>query len=190
VSAAAFTIRRGAIPALALALMVLSCVTTPKNTDLRDADEAAEQARAHLARQDYKKALETLERAYREHPGNAALMAQYVRTAEQIKCAADASLEHRNYVEAAAVYQLLLRTAAENKEVSRSLTFDEEHLKARVRNCSKALTESGLVKYREGNIAQAIAIWKSILAFDPDNREVKNAIDTASEQLKTLKKIE
>jgi len=40
--------------------------------------------------------------------------------------------------------------------------------------------------YREGNIGNAISLWKSILTFDPGNASIKKAIDTATTQLKNL----
>jgi hypothetical protein len=45
-----------------------------------------------------------------------------------------------------------------------------------------------LEQYRKGNLAEAIAVWQGILLFDPDNIEIKKAIDTATEQLKKLQK--
>jgi hypothetical protein len=44
-----------------------------------------------------------------------------------------------------------------------------------------------LSQYREGNIGNAISLWKSILAFDPGNKSIKKSIDTATTQLKNLK---
>jgi outer membrane protein assembly factor BamD (BamD/ComL family) len=51
------------------------------------------------------------------------------------------------------------------------------------------LSQQALDEYRKGNLASAISIWKSILAFDPDNPAVVKAINTATIQLKNLEQI-
>ena len=48
---------------------------------------------------------------------------------------------------------------------------------------------SGLRKYREEKLDEAIAIWKKALFFDPDNKNVKNAYETATAQLHQLKQL-
>jgi hypothetical protein len=55
-------------------------------------------------------------------------------------------------------------------------------------NCKKFLFENGLQQYRSGNLNQAISLWKSILVFDPENQEIKKAVDMASLQSKNLQK--
>jgi cytochrome c-type biogenesis protein CcmH/NrfG len=50
------------------------------------------------------------------------------------------------------------------------------------------LTRKGLEEYRKGNLARAIAHWEGLLEFDPDNAEIRKAVETAVEQQKKLKK--
>jgi hypothetical protein len=47
--------------------------------------------------------------------------------------------------------------------------------------------ENGLMKYREEKLDEAIVIWKKALVFDPENTGVKNALETATQQLQKLK---
>ena len=41
------------------------------------------------------------------------------------------------------------------------------------------------MKYCEGKLEEAISIWKKALVFDQENKEVKSAIETATQQLQT-----
>jgi cytochrome c-type biogenesis protein CcmH/NrfG len=55
--------------------------------------------------------------------------------------------------------------------------------------CREGLTKTGLEEYRKGNLAKAISVWEDLLSFDPDNTEIKKAVDTARTQLnKVIKK--
>jgi hypothetical protein len=61
-------------------------------------------------------------------------------------------------------------------------------LDVKIENCRKILFENGLERYRSGNLPQAISIWRSILRFDPENPEVKKAVDTAILQSRNLER--
>jgi hypothetical protein len=50
--------------------------------------------------------------------------------------------------------------------------------------------EEGLERYREGNLGEAVLIWKKILKFNPDFAEAKRAIETASIQIDSLNSFE
>ncbi len=63
---------------------------------------------------------------------------------------------------------------------------DKGPLVARLKDCSSNLSQHALAEYRKGNLAEAISIWKSILAFDPGDEIYVKAIDTATVQLKNL----
>lgn len=52
------------------------------------------------------------------------------------------------------------------------------------------MMQRGLIDYRKGNLSDAITIWKEILKLNPDHTEAKQALRTATVQLKNLKKIE
>jgi hypothetical protein len=45
------------------------------------------------------------------------------------------------------------------------------------------------VHYRQGKLDEAISLWRKVLLFDPDNKETKDAISTATVQLQNLKQI-
>ena len=67
------------------------------------------------------------------------------------------------------------------------------NVRAEVENRVDRLTseqmDKGLIYYRKENLPEAIAAWKTILAYDPENKEAARAVRTATTQLENLKKI-
>ncbi len=63
-----------------------------------------------------------------------------------------------------------------------------EEIEKDIKECSRNLTNLGIIEYRKGNLKEALAIWGQILVFEPDNEEIKKAIQTARAQLEKIKK--
>jgi tetratricopeptide (TPR) repeat protein len=55
---------------------------------------------------------------------------------------------------------------------------------------SEKLMEDGMSQYRDGNLGNAIKIWRKILKFNPYFEEAKKAIETATVQLNNLKSLQ
>jgi hypothetical protein len=68
------------------------------------------------------------------------------------------------------------------------LSFSEKSLDDGMKICRTELNKKALEQYRKENLAEAISIWQGILIFDPENLETKKAIETATIQLKKIKK--
>jgi tetratricopeptide (TPR) repeat protein len=113
----------------------------------------------------------------------------YAGTAEQIRNAADAAYQKKDFADAGAMYKTLFESGVTARDFSSSLAFDDEYLNRQMKACSKALLETGLTKYREGRLEDAISVWKKALVFDQDNKDIKSAIDTATTQLQNLKNL-
>ncbi len=154
-----------------------------------DASASPAQAYRYLASGDFQKSLETIQKAYAEHPGNAVLKGDYVKIIKQIKSYADIAFEGNQISGAGNAYGALLRAYVQYSDFADSLPFNKEFLSSRIKSCSNALYKNGLAKYREGKLDEAIAIWKRILAFDSENRGARDAISTAKVQLKNLQRI-
>jgi len=73
--------------------------------------------------------------------------------------------------------------------LERFLSYNAGSLDTGIETCRKILFEEGLEQYRSGNLGQAISVWRNILAFDPENQEVKKAMDKAIRQVRNLEKI-
>lgn len=150
--------------------------------------ETAKQAQAQFALGRYKRALEIYSNAFDKfhQPG---LRRGYARMGEQIRSAADTAYQTGEVAEAGIDYGILFESGITTRDFAGTLSFDDDYLSRQIKACSKSLMESGLMKYREEKLDDAIAIWKKALFFDPDNRNVKNAFDTATAQLQQLKQI-
>jgi tetratricopeptide (TPR) repeat protein len=63
-------------------------------------------------------------------------------------------------------------------------------LRKRLGKISDTLMDDGLRKYRAGRLREAIAVWDSLLAFDPDNMKARSARETAETQLRNLNRLQ
>jgi tetratricopeptide (TPR) repeat protein len=168
-----------------------SCAHSPQHPagkDLRDGSRL-DQAKAYMSSGNYKKALDIYTAACDEHPDDDDLLAMSKDALESVKAEADKFYENHDYAKAGELYALLVKSGFEKKHRRSKLSFDNHYLAMRIGSCSKMLIELGIMKYREGDLQQAIAIWKDILVFKPSEQEAKTSIDRATAQLQNLKQI-
>lgn len=151
-------------------------------------DDTVIQAQVEIAGGDYKKALEVYASAY-ENKHTMDMRDNYSTTGEQILKKADAAFQRKDFAEAGSIYNTLIESGIVTRDFADSLSFDKDYLNGQKNACSKALLEAGMTTYREGKLEDAISIWKKAQVFDRDNKDIKNAIETATTQLQNLKKI-
>jgi len=163
--------------------------------DGRGLEAAARYCRVSLvdgqARQDLKagnesRAVEAYSGLIKEYPGDADIAAKSLQIVQEIKAAGDRALAADDFARAGRIYALLLRKSRDFEGLKPGLPFDRTDLSDAIARCRDGLTKAGLAEYRKGNLAQAIAVWESLLAFDPDNAEIKKAVETAKTQLKGI----
>ena len=188
-----FGSRMSALCCIALAVMASACSLIPRGAvptgpDAKIISDTVRQTQEQVALGQYKKALETYANAYNRHHLRE-LRQRYARDGEQIRNTADAACQRKDYAEAGTVYRILFESGITTRDFAASLSFDDEYLNGQINVCSKALTEYGLMRYREEKLDEAISAWEKVLAFDPDNKAVMKAIDTAARQLQNLKSI-
>jgi len=147
-----------------------------------------EQVSSHLKAGEFRKAIDLFNETYQKHPQDPTVRSGYIKTLESIKSSGDRAFEKSDFALAGCVYGLLLKNYSSVGRLNGSLSFNREGLTARIRDCKKILFENGLKQYRSGNLNQAISLWESILVFDPENQEIKKAVDMASLQSKNLQK--
>jgi tetratricopeptide (TPR) repeat protein len=151
-------------------------------------DDTVNLAQVDIADGEYKKALELYASAYeKKHVPD--MRDNYAATGEQIRKTADAAFKRKDFAEAGSIYNALLESGIVTRDFADSLSFDKDYLNGQKNACSKALLEAGLTTYRNGKLEDAISIWKKAQVFDRDNKDIKNAIETASTQLQNLKNI-
>jgi len=136
---------------------------------------------------DFEKAIDVYKSRYQEYPDDSELLNLLITMLEDIRRIGDEALPKEDFVLAGKAYYALLKNYSSFKKFEKSLSFPRNSLEEGIRNCRIQLTKKGLEQYRKGNLAEAISVWKGILTFDPDNPEIKKAIETATEQLKKIK---
>jgi tetratricopeptide (TPR) repeat protein len=146
------------------------------------------QADEYLVADQYKKALGVYAEAY-ARCNNEVILENYLRTGNQVRIVADDAYQKKNYLKAGRIYHILLDQRIAGQDSGKSLSFDDVYLKRMIKVCSKCLNEIGLIKYRSDRLDQAVSVWDQILTFDRDNKSIKKAIETANNQLKTIKMI-
>jgi tetratricopeptide (TPR) repeat protein len=144
------------------------------------------QAREDLKAGNFARALEAYRAALKEYPGDADLMEKYARTVGDIKAAGDKALSDKDFAQSGKLNVLLLKNFPSFEELQPVVAFTRADITDAIAVCRDSLTKTGLAEYRKGNLAMAIAVWEGLLSFDPDNAEIKKAVDTAKTQLNEL----
>jgi tetratricopeptide (TPR) repeat protein len=144
------------------------------------------QAGEEMKAGNFAKALEVYQAALKEYPGDADLMGKYVGTVGDIKAAGDKALADMDFVQSGKVNVLLLKNFPSFDGLQPAAAFTKTDITDAIAVCRDSLTKTGLAEYRKGNLAKAIAVWEGLLSFDPDNAEIKKAVDTAKTQLNEL----
>jgi tetratricopeptide (TPR) repeat protein len=145
-------------------------------------------AREFLAAGDYQKALDGFKVLSPDVLRTPHQSASLRRIMEETKGLADKALARKDYVAAGKGYAVLYQGYPLAQQADVSLSFSHSEAEEGLKECRTELTREGLEQYRKGKLEEAIAIWRGLLQFDPENVEVQKAVDTASEQLKRLSK--
>jgi len=145
------------------------------------------QAWLYLEAGDFQRAIDVYKEIYQQYPQDPKVRSSYTKIVESIKSSGDRAFERSDFALAGCIYQILLKNFSSFNHLRSSFSFNREYLTKKIKSLEKVLFEKGLEQYRSGNLNQAISIWKSILAFDPENQEIKKAVDMAILQSKNLK---
>jgi tetratricopeptide (TPR) repeat protein len=145
------------------------------------------QVQSCLKTGDFHKAIDVCRNLHLRYPQDTILRDRYIRTLESIKGRADATFRNNEMALAGWIYTILRKNHPSQTYLARLLSYKTDLLDTKARTCLKILFENGLKQYRSGNLPQAISIWKSILTFDPENPEVRRAVETATFQSRRLR---
>ncbi len=182
------------ITLLSVLLLLPSCMPQknpqigkmPAHRSRIDFDRIRMKSEQYLVQGDYKSALDVYTNLCRKYPDDQALSVNYGKTVEDIHRAAIEAFSKEDFISSGRAYYILLKNNSSCHGSVREQTIDKGLLHARLEDCSSQLSQRALAEYRKGNLAEAISIWKNILAFDPNNAGVEKAIETATVQLKNL----
>lgn len=141
-----------------------------------------------IKNKEYEKAITMLAATLNQYPQESTLVASLNQAMVEIKTAANQALQAGDYGTAGKLFALLKQTEIKSKPFVPFAPHEREEIDKALRTCSLNLTNQGLVAYRQGNLKEAISLWEKILAFDPNNEEIKKAIQTARTQLEKIKR--
>jgi tetratricopeptide (TPR) repeat protein len=125
---------------------------------------------------DHQKTIDAYKAEHAKHPQDQMIVKDYVQSLEEMKDSASAGK----------IYNVLLKNYPAFKAFTRMLSFDRAKLNAKLTDCKTALSKKGFQEYRQGNLSEAIAQWQGYLAIDPNNADIKKAVNTAKLQQKNL----
>ncbi len=147
------------------------------------------QFREEVGAGNHAKALAMYQTALKEYPGDKAVKAAYAKKVGEIKAIGDKAFAAKDYGLAGKINSLLLKNIESSGGVAGAAArgVSRQELAEAVRKCSSGLTNGGLQEYRNGNLESAITLWGDLLAFEPDNDEIRKAVETAKAQLNKLK---
>lgn len=146
------------------------------------------QSQQSLLAGDFQKAVDFNKASFQEYNNDPNLAADFRKTLEDIKRLADEASAKEDFASAGKAYSVLGKNYSFYEKVAQPPAFSSGSLEEGLKKCRTRLTQKGLEQYRKGNLAEAISLWQGILLFDPDNIEIKKAVDTATQQLKKLRK--
>jgi len=159
---------------------------TSTQTSVQTQVQTENQVRQHLRSGEYQKAIDFYKTKYEKHPEDRLLVKGYVNILEEIKTMADGALDRENLVPAGKAYNVLLKNYPDLKIFADTLSFDRAQLNSKLTSCKTSLSRKGFQAYREGNISEAISLWQDNLVIDPDNTDIRKALNTAKMQQKNL----
>lgn len=147
------------------------------------------QADLNLRSRNFGGAMASIRALLEVYPTDPECLAELVRVGLQVRQRASLALTEKDYSSAGQALSSLSRNMDLFEKISPP-PLSRPAIEKEIDTCRMELTRKGLEHYRKGNLTEAIAIWKDLLAFDPDNLEIRKAVETATEQLKKIKKEE
>lgn len=189
--------RSAAVPlALAASLLLSACSWLGGPAEIAHhtpatsaAEKAHEEGAAALRDGNYEQALDQFALSWKESPDDPAVSRDFTAALEGLKKSGDEALRKGNPEEAGKRWTAALRQIGHPAARSRTLSFSRADLKGSVDKLTASLMEKGLKEYQTGNLEAAIAIWRSILAYDPANVEAAKSVKTTTTQIENLKKL-
>ncbi len=146
------------------------------------------QAEQYLRTGQFQKAIDIYTAALKNHPGHPLLLSPLQTALENMKKKAIKAFSNSEFSAAGRTFYALAKNHPKLQKFYKPLSLSPQFLEEKITICRLELTKKGLELYRKGKLAEAISVWNDILAFDPDNAEIKKAVATAQAQLKKIKK--
>lgn len=137
----------------------------------------------------YERALELYAAAWKKEPGHPGVEENFPIALKKLKESGDNAYQNGKLDEAGKQWAATVRFLSHPALKAKSPAISKAGLQGGIDKVSEILMEKGLSEYRQGRLKEAIATWRKILAYDPDNEEAARSLKTATTQLENLKKI-
>ena len=137
---------------------------------------------------DYMQALKSYRPLFHEYHNNKSLNQNFSKTVSRIYNREEKAFKSKDLAAAGYINYVLLENYDLIERFIPSLPFSKKSLEEGKKMCRDSLIKMGLDCYRKGDLQGAISNWKGILKFDPQNVEIRKAIDSSEEQLEKIKK--
>lgn len=171
---------------LVLLLVIPSCAGMKSMVAQNGSAKTTTHAKQLISAGEFQKAIDTYNVEYRRNPQDQALLKEYVISIEDIKSTADKASDRDDFASAGKKYYVLQKNYPRFKGFEKRLSFNSSHLNAKLAYCKQSLSKQGYQEYRKGNLNGAIVLWQGLLAIDPHNTEIKDAVRIAKLQQKNL----
>jgi tetratricopeptide (TPR) repeat protein len=135
------------------------------------------------------RALDHFASAWRESPGHRGVLKDFPVALAGLKKSGDEAFRQGRHEEAGKRWSAALRHAGHPAVRGQTLPFSGADIKADIDRASGALMEKAVVAYRDGDLEEAIALWRAVLSYDPANEEAAKSLRTAMTQLENLRRI-
>ena len=153
------------------------------------ADKTFAEGMAALQEGRHERALELFTAAWQEKPGHPGVAGEFDGALLALKKGGDAAFAQGKMENAGKRWMATLRFIAHPAANPAGYPYMRSEVRAKVDRLTDALTEKALTEYRRGEIATAIAHWKTILSYDPGHEESARSLRTASQQFEALKRM-
>lgn len=153
------------------------------------ADKTFAEGMAALQEGRHERALELFTAAWQEKPGHPGVAREFDGALLALKKSGDAAFAQGKLENAGKRWMGTLRFIAHPAATPAAYPNMRSEVRAKVDRLTDALTEKALTEYRRGEIATAIAHWKTILSYDSGHEESARSLRTASQQLEALKRM-
>ena len=137
---------------------------------------------------DYQKTIDFYKSEQAKYPYDQTLTKDYAKNVDEMKDAADQEYEKEKYTSACKTYSILAKNYSAFKTFVHMLSFNRSDINKKLNDCKSILSKKGFQEYREGNLNEAIALWKGYLTIDPNYADIRKAVNTATLQQKNLQK--
>lgn len=152
--------------------------------------ETRKRIEALIKEEDYSGALELIRAEAKSGKPDAAYATEF---GESLNGLAEKGMQYfseEDYENAGITFRLALDSYPAGARKPSGLRHSAEDLRSLAGVCAEKLKEEGLREYRNGNLGNAIALWRKILSFGrEDAPTIKKMIETATLQLRKLKEL-